>query len=60
MERYDIAVIGMSGRFSGADDLKEFRELLDSKRCTVSELSEKRMGLMKKKKKKKYMKVLLG
>ncbi len=56
MERYDIAVIGMSGKFSGAADLKEFRKLLDSKRCTVSELSEKRMGLMNADRDRKYMK----
>lgn len=56
MKKYDIAVIGMSGRFSGADSLSGFRELLKNKKCSVSELPEKRMQLMGLDSSKKYMK----
>lgn len=39
----DIAVIGMSGRFPGADDVETFWENLCSEKCTVSEFHRKKL-----------------
>lgn len=42
-----IAVIGMSGRFPGADTLEEYWENLKQNKCFISELTEKRTTLWK-------------
>ena len=56
MENSFIAVIGISGRFSGADNLKEYRDLLKNQKCTISKIPEKRMELMHLDNDKEYMK----
>ena len=47
MRYKEIAVIGMSGRFAGAPDLKSFRDILLNKKSMISTPSEQRLSLMK-------------
>lgn len=47
MRYKDIAVIGMSGRFAGADNIDEYRDFMKQKKCSIDVPAKERIDFMK-------------
>ena len=56
MKYKDIAVVGISGKFSSVDSISDYRNLLKDKVCTVDLPPQERLDLMKLSKDDNYMK----
>ncbi len=56
MKYKKIAVIGLSGRFSGAENKREFRKILNDKKVQISDPPKHRLELVKLNAEAEYMK----